>query len=230
MFIKELLEARIKCVIFALLVAATTVGNMLIALSMPNDHTPFEVYAWNNWFHTNAASILAVFAAVLGTNLISGEVSKGSIFFLLSKPITRDRVVLMKYMSSAMLMLLLALLGSLLIFIVGAATGHPLALLNILMTTLLLWLGTLFVLGLTLIFSVLFRDVLRPAIFALAITAVLLLPLVLPSWRNWSLISYWLNADTYFNGVFPLAGLLVNLLAAAVTLFIALLLFRKQAY
>ncbi len=217
MFTKELLAARGKSAIFALLVAVSALVNMLVSLVILNDRTPFKVLSWNHWFQTNAAGLLAVFAAVLGMNLISSEMSRGSI-------------LLTKYVSSAVLMLLVALLGNLLVFIVGSIVGHPPALLNILMTTLLLWLGSLSVLGLALIFSVLFQDVLRTVLLALAITGALLLPLVLPGWHNWSLISYWFSSDTYFNGVFPLVGLLVNLLVAAMTLFIALLLFRKQAY
>lgn len=230
MYIKEVLEARGKFALFTLLVAASAIGNMLIVLLMPNNHTPFEVSSWDNWFHTNAIGLLAIFAAILGTSLISGEVSRGSIFFLLSKPVSRERVLLTKYATSALLILLVALIGALLVYIIGSTAGHSLVLANILMSVALAWTGTLFVLGLTLVFSVLLHDSVRPALIALSITAMLALPLLLPGGHSLSLISSWFNADTYFRGTFPFTGLLVNLVAAIVPLLIALLLFRKKAY
>jgi ABC-type transport system involved in multi-copper enzyme maturation permease subunit len=173
---------------------------------------------------------MAAPAAILGTSLIAGEVSKGSIFFLLSKPVSRDRVLLTKYGISALLMLIVALIGTALLFIVGMSTGHILDLSRMLMATLLAWLGALFVLSLTLVCSVLFSDVLRPALVALGVTVVLALPVFLPNWQNWSLVYYWSSADAYFKGDFPLTNLLVNLAAATLPLIAALMLFRRRAY
>lgn len=249
MYTKELREARFKLVVFAILVTISTTTNTLfypftsglgsstraglpasIASQMQHMFSSFDLYMWSNWFQINGAVYLTLFATLLGTSLIAGEVSRGSIFFLLSRPISRDRVLLTKYGISALLMLMIALLGTSLVFTVGAMAGHSLDLPRMLMATLLVWLGALFVLSLALLCSVLFSDVLRPALVALGVTVVLALPAFMPTWQNWSLIFYWSSADAYFKGVFPLTNLLVNLTAAALPLIVSLVLFRKKAY
>ena len=249
MYTKELREARFKCILFAILVAFSASSSAILysftsgmintsnsqlpaplAAQMQQTFSSFNSYIWGGWFQINGILYLAVFAAILGTSLIAGEVSRGSIFFLLSRPVGRDRVLLIKYGVSALLVLLVALLGTVLIFTIGTIVGHSVDLSRMLLATLLAWLGTLFVLGLTLVCSVLFSDVLRPALVALGVTAVLALPAFIPTLQRWSLISYWSSADAYFKGTFPLTNLIVDLVAAVLPLIVALVLFRKKAY
>src|SRR5258708_24314806 len=64
----------------------------------------YSLYVWGNWFAKNGPEILAVLAAVLGAGLIAGEVSKGTIFLLLGKPISRERPLLTTYALSALIL------------------------------------------------------------------------------------------------------------------------------
>src|SRR5215467_3699435 len=110
---KELLEARWKLISFALLallVAGLNVGSyQFVKGLMPEVSTggsippsiqnllqerlaSFNAFAWGDWFQLNASFILGLGAAILCCGLIAGEVSKGTIFFLLSKPVSRERI------------------------------------------------------------------------------------------------------------------------------------------
>lgn len=191
----------------------------------------FNVFVWEHWFATNGPLFLALFAAILGGGLLANEVSKGTIFFLLSKPVSRDRILLTKYGVSAGLLLAVSVLSSVALAVTSIALGHPPALLQLLVATGLLWLATLFPLGLALFFSLISPDSLRPVAFSLLITlALILLPAILPNGLNWSLGYYWSNLDAYLTGSFPLKEYLVCLVAAAVPLFAALAVFRRKAY
>lgn len=192
----------------------------------------YDTYVWSQWFSKNGPELLAILAAVLGASLIANEVNKGTIFFLLSRPVSRDRVLLTKYLVSALILLGVMLLSGLAILVAAASVGHPQNVGGVLISTILLWLGMLFVLGLALLFSVLFHDVLRPLIFSLLLTLLLSIPGFMPNatLNYWNLTFYWSNFAAYQGTMFPLKALLICLIAALVPVALAIPLFRKQAY
>src|SRR5262249_6074691 len=99
-------------------------------------------------------------------------------------------------------------------------------------STVLLWLGTLFVLGLSLLFSVLFHDVLRPLVFSLLLTLLLSIPGLIPNAaiNSWNLTFYWSNFAAYQGAAIPLKALVICLIVAVVPVALAIPLFRRQAY
>jgi ABC-2 type transport system permease protein len=256
MVVKEFIEARWKAIIgsmVAVLGAAALASTYnLIKNVLPGQVTgdtaqqipsqlqgtiqqltgSYDAYVWSQWFSKNGPEILAILAAVLGASLIANEVNKGTIFFLLSKPVSRDRVLLTKYLVSALILLAVMLLSSVAILIAAVAAGHTQNVGGVLISTVLLWLGMLFVLGLALLFSVLFHDVLRPLIFSLLLTLLLSIPGFIPNamLNDWSLTFYWSNFAAYQGTMFPLKALLICLIAAIVPVALAIPLFRKQAY
>lgn len=246
---KELLEARWKVITFALLALLGVAGNIasypFYKIIVTTNNVPsllqnllpellansFNTFVWSHWFATNGPFILVIFAAILGGGLIANEVSKGTIFFLLSKPVSRERILLTKYGVSSGLLLAVSVMGSIVIAIAGIILGHPQDLLPLLVATGLLWLAVLFPLGLSLFFSIVLSDSIRPVIFSLLITAVLvLLPASLPNGLDWSLWRYWSSLDAYLVGSFPLKEYLVCLVVALMPLFAALVVFRRKAY
>jgi len=122
-------------------------------------------------------------------------------------------------------------MSSLVIAITCAVLGRPQNMLFLLIATGLLWLATLFPLGLSLFFSVLLSDSLRSVMFSLLITVMFaLLPEILPHGMDWSLRHYWSSLDAYLSGSFPLKEYLVCLVMAIVPLTAALAVFRRKAY
>jgi len=247
---KELLEARWKVITFALLALIGSAGNVAfypfnmtqpaadsdVPSTLQNlvpEHlaNTFNAFVWERWFATNGPFFLGLFAAILGGGLIANEVSKGTIFFLLSKPVSRERILLTKYGVSAGLLLAVSVMSSMALAIMSIVLGHPQDLLHLLIATALLWLAALFPLGLALFFSVVSPDSLRPVVFSLLITVALaLLPAVLPNGLDWSLWRYWNSPAAYLTGSFPLKEYLVCLVMAVVPLLAALIVFRRKAY
>ena len=256
MVVKELIEARWKAIIgsvVAVIVAAALASTYqlfknLLAGQLTGDAAQqipsqlqgqiqqltgsYDAYVWSQWFSKNGPEILAILAALLGASLIASEVNKGTIFFLLSKPVSRDRVLLTKYLVSALILLGVLLLSGVAILIAAAIVGLPQNVGGVLISTILLWLGMLFVLGFALLFSVLFHDVLRPLIFSLLLTLLLSIPGLIPNatLNDWNLTFYWSNFAAYQGTIFPLKALIICLVAALVPLALAIPLFRKQAY
>ncbi len=250
MAVKELIEARWKaiigvavCVAIAGALAGTydLIKNLLTSSTLQQVPQSlqsqvqqvlggYDVYVWGQWFSKNGTEVVAVLAAVLGCGLIGAEANKGTIFFLLSKPVSRVRVLLVKYAVSAGLLLAMIAAGSVAIVVAAAIVGHPQSITGMLLSTVLLWLGALFVLGLAMLFSILYKDVLWPLVFALLITILTSIPGLIPGWSDWSLAGYWSSQAAYLGQEFPGKALLICLVAAAVPLILAIPLFQKQAY
>lgn len=170
---------------------------------------------------------LGLLAALLGAALISGEASRGTISLLLSKPVSRTRILMTKYAVCASILFLAALLGNVLLLIVAAAKGYPLfgllSVSDVALSTVLLWLGSLSVLGAALVFSVIFSDI-NISIVAAALVF----------FAYWFLVtigvSYWSSEDLYTGGGSAVTNLVVCLIAAGVPLLAALWLFNRKAY
>jgi ABC-2 type transport system permease protein len=251
--VKEFIEARWKAIIgtvVAVVAAAVVAGTYnLVANALATGNATkqipsqlqsqiqqlmgsYDAYAWSQWFSKTGPELLAILAAVLGASLTAGEVNRGTIYFLLSKPVSRDRVLLTKYLVTAFVLLGAILASGVALLAVAALIGHPQPVGGVLISTVLLWLGALFVLGLALLFSVLFNDVLRSLVGALLVTLVLSIPGLIPNSgvNGWNLTLYWANFSAYQGTTFPLKALLICLVAAMVPLALAIPLFRKQAY
>ena len=138
-----------------------------------------------------AGLVLVPLAALLGVALVSGEVSRGTVFLLLSRPISRTRILLTKYLVGVAVMFAVALLGGVGVVVSGYAHGYPAASVDAARTLAqsgLFWLGALSVLGVAILASVLFRDVIRSVI---ATAATLYAIFYLPDFLR-GVASYWL--------------------------------------
>lgn len=211
-------------------------------------------------YSIGANVVLAPLAGLLGVTLISGEVGRGTIFLLLSRPVSRTRTLLTKYSICFAVLFAAALAGAIGSVVSVYAHGYPAGLLGpveILASAGLFWLGTLFVLGVALLVSVLFGDVVKSMIAAVSALFVIFtapdLVRALIEWLYWSDEVYrfgapegWyetferFNPTNYWMAVNPYTGefvysqaaqnSLVCLAAAAVPLLLALWWFRRKAY
>jgi ABC-type transport system involved in multi-copper enzyme maturation permease subunit len=208
----------------------------------------YDSWVWIQAFtlSTGATTLYLVIAALLGASLVVSEVSRGTIYFLLTRAEGRDRILLTKYGVGAGLLLGLATLIGLDALVIPATFGYPQHPLGIAVSVVLIWLEALFVLGLALVFSITLRGTLQalvaallavfvltnvPAIFA-SVLDHLFAPDTVPhsAVQTWSLGTYWLNLDAFAGNTFPWLSLLVSITVAAIPLIVAVVLFRRRAY
>ncbi len=203
-------------------------------------------------------AILVPLAVLLGVTLLSAEVGQGSIYLLLSKPLSRRRMLLTKYAVCASCLLVVALAGAVGILLSAFAHGYPSEAVNVgqtLAAAALIWLGSLFVLGVALLASTIFRGVIQTI---LAAAAALYLIHIGPDlarsliegifWTNddytrpgrdmeawydafesWRLSSYW-GISTFGGGTSISWSFAVCLATATSPLLLALWVFRRKAY
>jgi len=205
------------------------------------------------WGFYNVGGLVALGSLVLGATLISGETGSGTISLLLSRPLSRTRILLTKYAVCAAVLLTAAVLGGVLILTVAALRGYPMddvSYPGVLLLGLMMWLMSVFVLGVALLVSVFFCG----AIPSLAVTALALLAFftfpenvlnvisivdyrILMNSQSWYEFFYRLAPGPYliapgvFEGDSPgAAKFLYWTIAAAVPLLAAVWIFRKKSY
>jgi ABC-type transport system involved in multi-copper enzyme maturation permease subunit len=219
----------------------------------PSDPEEYAMQEMAGVYNVGGFVILLPLAGVLGVALIAGETGSGTIFTLLSKPVSRTRVLLTKYVVCAVALLACAVFGGVLLVIAAAVRGYPLENLNVAgaaLSSVLIWLGSLFVLGVALLASVVFRNVLASAIatalamylvfalpsFALSIYFVFAAPefetpaIAAEVMRISNLGSYWVVEGLYVDGSVPLMNFLFSFAAAAIMLLVSLWLFRRKGF
>lgn len=220
---------------------------------VPKDPVRFAAEEMALFFGAVGKTFLIPVAAVLGVGLVSAEAGRSTIFFLLSRPVGRDRVLLAKWAVGAVALLGIVAFFGIAFVASAAAKGYPLGLLSVTgmgLSILLLWLGSLSVFGLALAISVSLRNLTWSAI---AILASLVLTWALSNflygfWMNYFLDDgeslrlgaeavqraivphYWSSRDLYLGDSFALVNFAVCLLAATLPLLAALWAFRRRAF
>lgn len=275
MIAKELWEARWKLLI-GLLLFVIVVGNLIPyevilrdALSSPPtvgpDGSPLPEefiipmnaveYALSEMWLSYGVSggwVMLMLAAFLGFSLVSGEVSRNSIFLLIAKPVSRTRLLLTKYVVAAGILLAVAILGVLGLVASAGLKDYPLDILSItglILSTALLWLGSMSALGLAILVSIIFRDVIASAVATpLAFALVFFFPGAIVSYfvevyggprspeaagqmfEKLTLPFYWASEDLFMGESLAATSFLVCAIATAVPLLVALWLFNRKAY
>lgn len=268
MIAKEWRDARWKVAVGAFLFLALAATNLLsyeqlvgnIVGEQPPDPEDLrrvdlrdvDVFVTDMLYGTFEAGrlLVALLAAALGVSLLSDEAGRGTTLLLLSKPVSRARIILVKYGVGAAALLAVTLLGSIGLLFSGLAREYPLGYLSplgVVLSTALMWLGSLSVLGVALLCSLFFRNVLLSAAITLLVVYLAFLgPEMLvrtffwaeynslnPPWQLiWWLTptSHWSDISLYSGESLAAPSFLISLFAAAVPFLAALWLFRRKAY
>lgn len=223
--------------------------NNVVAPSPEEDAGYLRYLLWSQWFTEASGNlILTLVAAVLGAGLVSEETNRSTILLLLNKPVSRERVLLTKYVVNAGVLLVVTLLGSGALLITTGMLGYPQHVGGVLISSVLMWLGLLFVLGTALLLSVVLDSTLLAVVgtflvwmltsVAPAFVAQQIAVHYLSSQNEFpatlfdalALSPYWTSLSAYSGNNFPTLQLLVSSVAATVPLLAALWLFRRKAY
>lgn len=87
----------------------------------------YNLYLWANWYGKNLWQFLIALAFLSARTLFEGEVRKGTLDQLLTKPISRRQVLAVKYGAQLMALLAVAAVPTLALPLISAAFGQPLA-------------------------------------------------------------------------------------------------------
>jgi hypothetical protein len=139
-------------------------------------------------------------------------------------------MLFVKYSVSAVMLFGVTLMGSIGVVVTSALQGHAQHPGMVFISTVLLWLGLLSVLGLALLFSTLFKNGLLATLLSLCCAIFLLLPGFSPAWRPWNLPGYWASLAAYQGTALPLKEVAVCLLAALLPAGLTFYVFQRRTY
>lgn len=200
-------------------------------------------FLWATYFNDLTLYLLVgIGGAVLGASLIAAEISSGSIYVLLSRPISRTQALLTKYGVAAAVSLVLCALCGGMALVLGAINGvsqPPIG--GFLVSVILLWLGMLFVIGVALLFSVLIPNALAAGVITFFL---IYLATIIPVFHSgvgtnvhyylggpdWQLPTYFGSLGIYMGVASPVKSLIVDLIAAAIPTALALWIFVRRAF
>ncbi len=147
----------------------------------PSDPVDWAMNELAGLYVGGGAAGIVLLAGLLGVGLVSGEVGGGTIFALLSRPISRRRLFLTKYIICAAFLLAAAVLGAVALFLVALLRDYPFGEVTwtgVVLAVFLMWLASLFILGVAILVSIFTRNVMQSLI---ATAAAVFLILTFPS-------------------------------------------------
>ncbi len=222
--------------------------NAVEAMDLPTN--PVKMAVDELWivYGAGGGAAMALLAGLLSVGLISEEARRHTILALLCRPISRRRLLLTKYAVCAGILLLAAASGGIVLIVAAGVKGYPLGELSVVgsvLSVVLLWVGSLFVLGVALIFSITARNVLV-SIVATLVALVLLSPDQWTSFSFWNqlptlglqdripenltVFNYWASNGMYLGHGIAFTNFLVCLAAAILPLLAALWIFNRRSY
>ncbi len=165
----------------------------------PPDPVEWSLEELSRAYVDNGVAAMVILAGLLGAGLVSSEVGGGTIFALLSRPISRTRLFLTKYIVCAAFLLAATALGTVALFSLARLRDYPLGEINfagLALAAALLWLVSLFVLGMALLVSTLLRNALQSLIgTAVVIFLIITFPNLIITFAD---IFLW--NDLYYDG------------------------------
>jgi ABC-2 type transport system permease protein len=200
-------------------------------------------FLWATFFNDLTLYLLAGLGGViLGSGLIASETSSGSIYVLLSRPLSRTQIFLTKYAVAAGLSLLLCALYGCMALAVGAWQGiaaPPFG--GWMLSALLLWLGMLFVVGLAVLYGTVVSSAFASGVMAFFTAYLLAIVPVAHSTTGghiryylggpgWSIVQYFGSLGIYAGVDSPVKSLVVSVIAALIPLALGLALFVRKAF
>jgi ABC-2 type transport system permease protein len=181
----------------------------------------YRGYVWAQWFRQNLPQAWILFAVILGTGGLLSQTGGGAALFTLSLPATRTRLLMIRAATALAELLLLAIVPSLLLWILSPSIGEAYSAGDALVHSLCLFVVGAVFFSLSFLLSTVFSDVWRPALLAFGVAAAL--SVVEEISRNGSVgVFRVMSAEAYFrSGELPWLGLLVSVVVSAALLIAA---------
>ncbi len=193
----------------------------------------YALYLWGSWFGKNLFQSGLVFSIIVGMGMVSAEVSKDTMGFLLARPVRREEVFATKYFTGALMLFITVLATSLLAYYVSAGMGKNLSNLTVgkfLLGSLLNFTGFMVLLSLTILFSTLFNETLKAGVAAGAVSVLAGLPGWFPQTAQWSIFRYMQGIEVISGKGFPWPAFLLLVAMSAGLYYLGLIRFCRRDF
>lgn len=175
----------------------------------------YRLYIWSQWFGKNLYQFGSIMAIVFGAGLISSEVSRKTIQFLLSKPVRRQDVFAAKYIVNYLALALVIIISTIMLYITVIVTGHKYPVSDLAQNLITALAGLAVIFSVSVFFSTLFDQSLKPAVFSMLAALLLAVPGFFPAIQKYSVYYHMSGFDIVRGEGFPIIPLAVMVAVSA---------------
>lgn len=188
----------------------------------------FRSYLISQWFNKNLLQLGFILAILLGIGAIAGEIQAKTAEFLLSKPISRSRVILEKYCTMCCLLFAAVLVSSLAVYPTALIIKEQISLIRVLLSILPVFPALLAVFSYTFFFSTIFNDQIKTAAASIGLSVIFVVLGVLEKTQKFSIFYYADATKVLLKGQLPWANILGLLAFALIFLPFSIYLFQRK--
>jgi ABC-2 type transport system permease protein len=125
-----------------------------------------QIYLWSQWSAKNLSQFGIIFAIIIGAFSLAGEVKAGTISFLLTKPISRTRLYIVKAGAGLLQLLLVLLIPTLILILSAFIKLGDITISKILINFLITYSGLITIYCFSLLLSILIDDPIKVGLTA----------------------------------------------------------------
>ncbi|MEW6621972.1 MAG: ABC transporter permease subunit [Bacillota bacterium] len=190
----------------------------------------YSLYVWSQWNAKNLYQFGSMMVIIIAAVQFAGEVSKKTMGFYLTRPITRNQGFLAKCAAAALLLLVVVCGGIFFIWLISHFLGYSVEWGRLVVATVVTFTWLMVFYLLSAIISILSREPVPAGVIAGISGMALSLPGLFAPIRQFS-IFYQMRAIEYFiGGQPPLLSLAASLVIIGLLFFIGMHLFRKRDF
>lgn len=190
----------------------------------------YDVYLWSQWNGKNLTQIAGIIALLLGATAIASETSKGTLEYLLSKPVTKAQILTSKIMVGLVYLLLIVLIPSLTMILASVIIGKTDFGVLVTLGLIPVFFGMVVYYFVGLLFSIFTDDSIKAFAFAAGVVILNSLLAFTKSTQKFSLSYHTKGVDYVVNGSFPYLSMFILIGLSAILAFICYQGFLKKEY
>lgn len=194
----------------------------------PAVYTNYQFYIWSQWFGKNLYQTVTMVSIIFGATMITGERSRNTLQFVLSKPLSRTELLKVKYVITYLSVALAVILSTAIMYLLILATGRTVSVLWMLQSTVLVLAGVALLIAVAGYFSVLLDNTLKAFAGTALVVFLLSVPGVIPGWQQFSLFYQMKGVSLMAGHSFPVLPFLLMVAVAGGVCFLANQKFSKQ--
>lgn len=181
----------------------------------------YSSYVWSNWFGKSFYQMSTLFLLLLGMSTVASEVSRGTVGYLLTKPVSRGATLFSKWLAQVVIFVVIGVVGTLLLYPMSLTIGQNYDVgLHLAALPLALSAG-LVVLTLSVVASVVLDDPVKAGgASAVALLAISVLSFFKAT-QHWSLFYYFSAAPVALSGGDPQWLYVLLMLTITAVLYVA---------
>jgi ABC-type transport system involved in multi-copper enzyme maturation permease subunit len=169
----------------------------------------FRFFVWSQWFGKNLTQMGTIIAIIFGAGIVSSEVTRRTIQFLLVKPVRREEIFTVKYIVNLASIALITVIASFSLYITLAASNQTYPAVHLIEQTVLAVAGLSVVYSIAVYFSTIFDQAMRSALASIFAVFLLYIPGWVPFMEKYSLFYQMSGPGIYAGQGFPLVTLVV---------------------